>query len=611
MPWVAIVIAFVAIIAVILSAVAQAQSAQSENAIIPEVALVGEYRIDGGEWQAIRDGEHISTTKGTVELKGIFKLYYGETGEELGAVDSGTVISLYLNHVKVNIKDASGNVWESDNENFLGENGLCSEMWTQYTFRGNVGDEVIITVYNPHFYGNDSAVDDFLKKICIYNVENVGALSKIGALTLTVGILLAVFLVVLIGAAIFATLFHQRNSGEIWLLWLMVFFGGLYFIFSRDKISVWNPMYALNTTLLGSSMMMYVITAYAIIRSFMEGTLKRIVTFATVLIGAASLGAMLTSLIPSLKFYDTYPYWTFLAAILSVILTVCIAISFSCCEKNDGGVKKKHVYITAIAVLTSFLADVIATFFGAWQGGMLSVAVLLLIVLTASVVIGRVVPRSIRAVLAAKSIEAEKREMEMKLKESHISIMLSQIQPHFLYNTLNSVYYLCETNPMRAKSMVNSFSEYLRNNLSSLEETKLISFETELSHINTYLDIEKIRFEDTLEIEYDIRSVDFSLPVLTVQPIVENAVKHGTSKKRGGGKVTISTFEDKANYIIKVSDTGCGFDLAKPKNDGKRHVGIENVRQRLANMCDGSLTIESEVGVGTVATIKIPKGDKK
>ena len=96
--------------------------------------------------------------------------------------------------------------------------------------------------------------------------------------------------------------------------------------------------------------------------------------------------------------------------------------------------------------------------------------------------------------------------------------------------------------------------------------------------------------------------------MLTVQPIVENAVKHGTSKKRGGGRVVISTCEDERFYVVKVSDTGCGFDPSVPKNDGKIHVGIENVRQRLANMCEGSLTIESEIGVGTSATIRIPKG---
>lgn len=256
-------------------------------------------------------------------------------------------------------------------------------------------------------------------------------------------------------------------------------------------------------------------------------------------------------------------------------------------------------------IITATVASV-----GAWQGGVLSVCSLLLVVLVSVLIIRKVSKKSVQAGLDAQRIEVEKQEMEMKLQESQISIMLSQIQPHFLYNTLNSIYQLCETNPMRARSMVNSFAEYLRNNLSTLEEPGLISFETELAHINTYLDIEKIRFEDTLEIEYDIKCVDFSLPVLTVQPIVENAVKHGTSKKRGGGKVIISTEEDLESYIVRVSDTGCGFDPSLPKNDGKRHVGIENVKQRLANTCLGSLTIESTVGVGTLATIKIPKGVK-
>jgi sensor histidine kinase YesM len=264
------------------------------------------------------------------------------------------------------------------------------------------------------------------------------------------------------------------------------------------------------------------------------------------------------------------------------------------------------IFVAVIAVITVILSTV-----GSWQSDLVSTIAIFLIVFISVLTITREMKENVQSVLEAQRIEAENREMQVKLQESQISIMLSQIQPHFLYNTLNSIYQLCETNPMRARFMVNSFAEYLRNNLSSLEEQGLISFQTELSHINTYLDIEKVRFEDTLEIEYDIQCVDFSLPVLTVQPIVENAVKHGTSKKRGGGKVIISTTEDESNYIIKVSDTGCGFEPSKPKNDGKRHIGIENVRQRLANMCSGSLTIESEVGVGTLVTIKIPKGGKK
>ena len=262
--------------------------------------------------------------------------------------------------------------------------------------------------------------------------------------------------------------------------------------------------------------------------------------------------------------------------------------------------------VALIAVIT-----VIVSALGIWQAGVISAIALLLIACISIVIIRWEIKRNAKAVVEARRIEEEKRAIELKLQDSQISIMLSQIQPHFLYNTLNSIYQLCETNPMRARALVNSFSEYLRNNLSSLEAPGLIPFATELSHVNTYLDIEKVRFEDTLEIEYDIKCVDFSLPVLTVQPIVENAVKHGTSKKRGGGMVKISTAEDNENYIITVSDTGCGFDPTKPKDDGKRHVGIENVRQRLSNMCSGTLKIESTVGVGTLATIIIPKGGKR
>ena len=263
------------------------------------------------------------------------------------------------------------------------------------------------------------------------------------------------------------------------------------------------------------------------------------------------------------------------------------------------------VFVALIAAITVIVAGL-----GIWQAGVISACALLLIIVISIAIIRWEMKRNVQSVLEAQRIEAEKQAMEIRLQESQISIMLSQIQPHFLYNTLNSIYQLCETNPMRARSLVNSFSEYLRNNLSTLEDPGLIPFETELSHVNTYLDIERVRFEDTLEIEYDIKCVDFSLPVLTVQPIVENAVKHGTSKKRGGGTVRISTREDKENYIVEVSDTGCGFEPTKPKNDGKRHVGIENVKQRLSNMCGGSLSIESTVGKGTLATIIIPKGGK-
>ena len=135
----------------------------------------------------------------------------------------------------------------------------------------------------------------------------------------------------------------------------------------------------------------------------------------------------------------------------------------------------------------------------------------------------------------------------------------------------------------------------------------MIFFEQELSFINAYLDIEKVRFDDELLISFDIGVSDFKVPVLTVQPIVENAVRHGTSKKEGVSHLYITTRETDSFYEIEIRDTGVGFDMNLCMSNEDRHIGINNVRQRLRTLCNGSLTIESALGAGTTALIQIPK----
>ena len=197
-------------------------------------------------------------------------------------------------------------------------------------------------------------------------------------------------------------------------------------------------------------------------------------------------------------------------------------------------------------------------------------------------------------------------EKEVQLAESRIAITLSQLQPHFIYNVLNSIYHLCDRDPKLAQEAVDKFSDYLRNNMKSIEQKEPIPFEEEYQHIQTYLSLEKIRFR-TLEIIYDIDIVNFMLPPLTVQPLVENAVKHGVTKKRGGGSVTISTRETENAYLVMVTDTGVGFDPERYPEDGRVHIGIRNVRERLQNMVNGTLSITSAPGEGTTAVVTIPK----
>jgi len=206
--------------------------------------------------------------------------------------------------------------------------------------------------------------------------------------------------------------------------------------------------------------------------------------------------------------------------------------------------------------------------------------------------------------MQAQQAKAAK-EKELQLTQSRIAIMLSQIQPHFLYNSLTAIRELCLIDPKKAYETVDEFSTYLRGNLDSLSFKKPIPFEKELSHVKTYLSLEKKRFGDNLNIIYDINASLFLIPSLTLQPIVENAVRHGVTKREDGGTVTITTEETEAEAIITVTDDGIGFDPTLQKNMDR--VGIANVRSRLSTMCDGILKISSEPGVGTTAVIIIIK----
>ena len=197
---------------------------------------------------------------------------------------------------------------------------------------------------------------------------------------------------------------------------------------------------------------------------------------------------------------------------------------------------------------------------------------------------------------------------EKKLIENQkVKLMLSQIQPHFLYNSLNAIQAI-EGVPEKAQNAIIDFSKYLRENLDTLTGPDVVSFEKELEHLNKYISLEKLRFGEKVKVDFDIKCNDFMLPVLTVQMLVENAIKHGITKKYEGGKVSVTADLIEDNYIIIVKDDGVGFDVKKQLEGN--HVGIINIKKRLEYFVDGSLNIESEVGKGTTATIKIPKSNK-
>ena len=207
-------------------------------------------------------------------------------------------------------------------------------------------------------------------------------------------------------------------------------------------------------------------------------------------------------------------------------------------------------------------------------------------------------------------LKKREKELDERLKETDISIMLSQIQPHFLYNSLSTICELCIEDPKKAQEALEEFSSFLRGNMDSLRSKVPVPFSRELAHVKHYLHLEQIRFGDELHVEYDIREDDFFLPTLTIQPIVENAVKYGVGNKEEGGTVWIETRRDGDQIVITIRDDGIGFDVDEIEHipiqkDGRTHIGLSNVKHRIEKMVNGTMTIRSRKETGTEVKITL------
>lgn len=199
-------------------------------------------------------------------------------------------------------------------------------------------------------------------------------------------------------------------------------------------------------------------------------------------------------------------------------------------------------------------------------------------------------------------------EMKIRLALSRTTTMMSQIRSHFVFNLLNAISGMCKYDPEKADETVVRFARYLRNNIDIMEDDRNILFTKDLRQLEDYVVLEQIRFGDKIEFYEDIEVDHFMIPPLILQPIVENAIKHGVSKKKTKGTIILATREEANQIVITVEDDGVGFDMQELEKE--QSVGLKNIRFRLEHLVQGSLEIASRKGEGTKVTIRLPKEKK-
>lgn len=583
-----------------------ANSNQAVSAMVAQVRFYGEYCIGDGQWQKIEEGRHIPATEGDVVLRGNFHMLTPD-GEYVGIYSGEIPVAFYTDHISLTFYEAEKEPFAIDMENRLYGNSACGEGWTAHLFTVGREEPIEILIQNHHRFGNETAIDEMLSKLALWSgIDFERDIMESGQSQRNTGLFFVIVALILLGSALFSELLHIPNSRIIWLLGATILSAGLYLVYSASGVSFWSELVAVNTSILGCSMMFYMLFVAGIITCLLKET-KRIGYITTLVLGSINGIYFLLPVLTKLYFYDIWLPWAVTQSAANGVLLFCLTK-----EYRSASRKERWVYVGMGLLLLAFAADVIATSAGFWKRGFVSKYVFSVLFFVALFVVLRLIPESINAAEKAKDLElqrgrleAEKNTVEAELKESRVAIMLSQIQPHFIYNTLGTIERMCLKDPKKANELVRNFSLYLRGNFSELDSVAPIRFAEELKHIEYYVNIEKVRFPD-MNIAYDVEATEFVLPALSVQPLVENAIKHGLMRLESGGTVLIRSYETPTHFCVEVKDDGVGFDTGLPM-DEKKHVGLRNIRGRLKAMVDGDLILESKPGVGTKAVIMIPK----
>ena len=566
---------------------------QASMPVPMKLMFTGEFSYDGENWYPYNEDSHISALDGDVTVKGHFDV----------AIPEGAILNFYCNHIGVSMYVNGEQVYmdaptEIKNYGIELMPSMCGKRWSQMLCPTiTVEDEVEFRFINYHKYGNKEAYNELLSTCVLapldktvletYLKSYINPFEIMGTALLIVGIML-------FGAAVYAAALRSRMANNLFKIGIMTLLVGGYTVLDVMMVYFTDELLVIRTYGGQLCLMLGVYFGGIIVCDTLREKHRKV---AEIVIGVSGIINMLIIAVVisgKVLLYDTRIVWECSQCIASLMLIILCLLEL----KKEK--KKRMELIIYVVIHTAILLDFIGVGYHMYYSGIcfkVSSMIVLLIILF----------RGAKQVVMDHQASVKNQKIKEELENSRITVMLSQIQPHFLYNSLTSVMDLCDSNPKQAKAAIADFADYLRGNLSSLKTENLISFGTELEHIEKYLRLEKLRFMDELEIVYDIHSKDFMLPALSVQPLVENAVKHGVGKKIGGGTVTIHTTETENEYIICVTDDGVGFTEGEYVDDGGTHVGIENIKKRLDMMINARLELESKIGEGTKACILIPK----
>ena len=564
------------------------------------VILDGEYSVDGGEWKPVDSTQSINEHFHNIKIRGKVNALIPEFEN----------LAFSTRDVWYTLRSADG-TFEVTNrreypdipeENYMPSDRMIStpgysvNEFSTTSFPETVlsrEQDMILEVEYPYNMAILSFSECFSANVTFYGglYNHLFSKSIPGALLFVLVCFFGLFFFPVSGFILGKINYRYLSFGMMCFMW------GLYMIMHslQEYINLWifDPTICLLAVRLTGYL--FIASVFLYLKSNMTKPLSRSIANITVIAFlAAVVAAALLHLTNTADLTATVPNMFIIIAVCTVVMIALL------CVETRGNRKALAFLLSWSPLMISLVLDIIDQY--THLAGSIFLNYGLAITMAYQIV------RLIGDLRFQYKEAIRYQQMQKELYEAKVGVMVSQIRPHFIYNALTSIAMMCQIDPDTAQEATITFADYLRGNMDSLHQTKPVPFATELEHLKKYLYIEKLRFADLLNIDYDIKTEDFYLPLLSIQPLAENAVKHGVGMKEDGGTVTIATKETDTAYEVIISDDGVGFDPDAPKpDDGKTHVGMENTKKRLRDMCGAHVEITSAVGEGTTARVILPK----
>lgn len=558
---------------------------------LPLEFIPQEYSSDGGEtWKPIVTGRELLWQRKDVCVRGHFNFDMRE----------GWFLNLNFHHMQMELF-VNGECIATHARDFDEINPVwCTDMWMCFSLPEiHMNDEVEFRLYSLHPAGAEKGA--YHKTLSSMKLgEPFYMYQKVigqNAKEQYVGLTLIVVGLVIFAIAFVALWMHSPLQKLMMYIALFAVGEGLFWVAEAAEITHYvNNSIVFFSTGRFVSRILCIYALLCAVSELLMGKTKRIAQTAATLNGGLIILYLTLNMAGIITFCEGEQIWYCVQALLLLVVAFCCL--WDCANVHKTFWQTLRL-LSLLLVLFALLYDIGTLLLGWYTEMKLSKWVCASMAAVQATALLVQLPASFAAIARAEKLSEE-------LHNSRIVLAMSQIRTHFIFNVLNAISSLCKSDPEMADEELVRFSRYLRNNIDIMQEDKPIPFEKALDHMHNYIDLERLRFGEKIILDENYEFVDFTIPSLVMQPLVENAIKHGLLPKAEGGTIRVSTSRRGSYILIEIADDGIGFDARK--KIAKTSVGLSNVRFRVERMMNGRMQVESTPGKGTLVRLWLPLG---